>query len=163
MTAALADQIDVLRFALGGHRFALRATDVREVVRAVASAPLPDAPPSVLGTVDVRGTRVPLYDLRARLGLPAAPIRARDVLIVVGSAARPAAIVADEALGIERIALPAFAPADLRFATPALLAGVVTLEEGTRLLFDLEAFLTETERTTLDAALSGASPASVSV
>lgn len=156
MHGALGDEIDILRFELAGHRFALRLADVREIARAVAPSPLPDAPSSVLGTVDVRGTRVPLYDLRARLGLPPAKLRARDALVLVGEGDRRAAIAVDETLAIERIQAAAIAPPDLRFTTPPLLAGVVTLGEGTRLLYDLEAFLTETERAVLAGALAAA-------
>ena len=153
MSSALGDKIDILRFQLAGHPFALRLADVREIVRAVAPSPLPDAPVSVIGAVDVRGARVPLYDLRARLGLPGATLRARDTLILVGEGARRAAIIADEVQGIEQIPRSAIAPPELRFMTPALLAGVITLAEGTRLLFDLEAFLTEAEHAILAVAM----------
>ncbi len=111
MSGALGDEIDILRFELAGHRFALRLADVREIARAVAPSPLPDAPASVLGTIDVRGTRVPLYDLRARLGLPPAKLRARDALVLVGDGPRRAAIMVDDTLGIERIPADAIAPA----------------------------------------------------
>jgi purine-binding chemotaxis protein CheW len=147
------DTVDVFCFELSEHPFALLVSDVHAIVRAVAPTPLPGAPAAVLGTIDVGGARLPLYDLRARLGLSPRAIRAQDVILLVGSAAPNAAIVVDQAAGITRVARGDIAAAQLRFPTSPLVAGIVTLAEGTRVLYDLDRFLSATEAADLSAAL----------
>lgn len=60
---------DLLAFSLGGDRFGLDATFVREIVRVGEESALPMMPPCVLGIMSVRGRLVALIDLAVLLGL----------------------------------------------------------------------------------------------
>src|SRR5436309_14010618 len=64
---------EVLIFEVGSQRYGLPAAGVRELVRAVTVTPLPRAPAIVEGVIDLRGTIVPVLDIRARFRLPAKP------------------------------------------------------------------------------------------
>ncbi len=57
-----------LLLPVGAERFALELTAVREVLVDPAPTPLPGAPPTVLGVVNLRGEVVPLLDTAALLG-----------------------------------------------------------------------------------------------
>jgi purine-binding chemotaxis protein CheW len=59
-------------FFVGGHRFGVEASHVREIVRVGAITPVPFAPPVVLGVTAVRGEVLAVVDVGALLGLPAA-------------------------------------------------------------------------------------------
>jgi purine-binding chemotaxis protein CheW len=89
---------EVLVFEVGGRRYGLPAAEVRELVRAVAILPLPQATAGIEGVINIRGTVVPVLDLRARLGLPAKPVEPADHMIVTGSDRRPVALRIDRAL-----------------------------------------------------------------
>jgi purine-binding chemotaxis protein CheW len=52
--------------------FAAPVERVQEILELRPIARLPHAPPGLLGMIDVRSQGVPVVDLRARLGLPAA-------------------------------------------------------------------------------------------
>lgn len=71
-TAAAADgpaaHDRVLRFASGRRSFFLLAAQVREVVGQRRLTPVPQAPPSLLGLINVRGTAVPVLSLATLLG-----------------------------------------------------------------------------------------------
>src|SRR5262249_2567798 len=86
-----------------GRRYGLPATEVRELVRAVAIVPLPMAPPGVEGVVNLRGRVVPVIDLRARLGLASRPVAPSDHMIVVSLGERLAALRVDRALDLVRL------------------------------------------------------------
>jgi purine-binding chemotaxis protein CheW len=94
---------EILIFEVGGRRYGLPASDVRELVRAVAIVPLPLAGPGVEGVVNLRGQVIPVIDLRARLGLPARAVAPSDHMIVAESEGRLVALRVDRALDLVRL------------------------------------------------------------
>ena len=66
-----------LTFDLGDQTLGVEVRHVREILDLQKITRLPNAPMDVLGVVDVRGTSVPIIDLRARLGLPHDRVRGR--------------------------------------------------------------------------------------
>ena len=71
--------------------YALELVDVREVLPTPAVAPLPGAPPHLLGLFNLRGEVVPLFDTALLLGLAAGP--AADQVTVADSPAGAAGLV----------------------------------------------------------------------
>jgi purine-binding chemotaxis protein CheW len=57
----------VVVLAIGSDRYAVAATDVREVIAEPLARPVPTAPRTVLGVCNVRGDIVPLLDTAAVL------------------------------------------------------------------------------------------------
>lgn len=81
MSAAAPTQ--VVTFGLGEEVFAVSVTMVREILDYTPAFRVPNGPSWMLGLTDVRGSGVPMIDLRVRLGLaPAEPTVATRVLIV---------------------------------------------------------------------------------
>lgn len=143
-----------MQFDVGGQRIGLVATDVVEVLRAAAAAPLPGAPAAVSGLLNVRGALVPVFDVRSRFGLCPRPIRHTDHLIIANTPSRRIAIAVDRVDGI--VVIPR---ADLELArdlpaTSRGVAGVARVGDGMILIWDLSAFLSEAEAAELDAALA---------
>lgn len=92
--------IQLLTFDVGGRRLALPATAVGEVTWAVAVTPLSKAPPIVEGVINVRGTVVPVLDIRHRLTLPAQPVALHQHFIVAHAGHRLVALRVDRALDL---------------------------------------------------------------
>lgn len=70
-------------FCLGAERFGLPVAIVREILDWREVSSLPSAPGWLLGLADVRGTSVPVIDLRTRLGMaPVEPTLATRILIL---------------------------------------------------------------------------------
>lgn len=150
----------LLLFALDELRFALPLSQVRETVRAVAITPLAGAPGVVEGIVDVRGTVVPVLDLRARFRLPPREVALSDHLILADAGGRLVALRVDRALDVQVVDDDALTPTSTSEAAFAHLAGVARLADGMVLVSDLEAFLTQGESEALAAALAAPAAAS---
>lgn len=160
-TSAELETVDVVPFELDGHRFALFAADVQEVLRAAAPSPLPKAPSAILGVLNVRGTLVPVLDLRARFRLTPRPLRHSDHLIVVRPRdARTSAIVVDRAASLRALPVASIREAELRAAEAEHVGGIAALEDGSLVIYDLANFLAADEAVTLDEALGCAQRAS---
>ena len=59
---------------VGDEIFAVDVANVREILAYRTVAHLPNAPPFLVGVIDVRGCTVPVIALRLKLGLPAVSI-----------------------------------------------------------------------------------------
>lgn len=146
--------VAVVPFAMDGHRFGLLAKDVREVVRAATPSPLPGAPAIVVGVLNVRGELVPVLDVRSRFGLRPRALVHTDHLLIVLVGGRSAALAVEAADVLVEL------PAERIEGAPSYsehVAGVVKLDEGTLVIYDLAAFLSAGEGEQLEAAL-GALP-----
>jgi purine-binding chemotaxis protein CheW len=146
-------QLEVLRFELGGHDFALATADVAELLRAVSIQALPRAPAIVEGVINVRGAVMPVLDIRARFGLPARCLTATDHLIVLATEPR-AALRVDRCISIATLDVirqedAADLPRGVR-----LVLGFAPVPEGLLVIADLRSFLSETEARALTAALA---------
>jgi purine-binding chemotaxis protein CheW len=72
-----------LTFALGAEEYGVEILKIQEIKGYSAITPLPNAPHYVKGVLNLRGTIVPILDLRAKFGLPAVDTTACTVIVVV--------------------------------------------------------------------------------
>lgn len=143
--------LDLVVFTLSTQSFALLARDVRELVRAVAIAPLPNAPALLEGVINLRGRIVPVLDARKRFGLPAKPLTPSDHFIVADTGERVVALRADRAVDLVRVDLRDVEGAGVVPEVPYI-AGIAKLASGIVLIHDLRTFLSTTEGRAVDAA-----------
>lgn len=64
--------IQFLTYKLGDEMFAVSVAQVREVLELAPITKVPTAPAYMRGVVNVRGTAIPVVDLRLKFGLPPA-------------------------------------------------------------------------------------------
>lgn len=154
-----AEHVLVLVVEVGDHRVGLRMERVVELQRMVAPTPVAGASAAIEGVIDVRGTVVPMVDLRTRLGLPRRPPRTSDHLVLVDVSGHRVALRVDRVLDLVPTSLDVIAAA-AGFEPPAHLGGVARLVDGLLLIQDVGAFLSDDEAAALDTALATAdSPA----
>lgn len=156
MTPSPVAILELLVFDVGDRRLALRARDVHEVIRAVAIAPLPKAPPVVEGVINVRGTLMPVLDLRKRFGLPPVPITPEQHFILARAGPRPVALRVDRALDLTIVPEDAVESATRVVPRAEYVAGLARLADGVLVIHDLERFLSLDEEQQVDAAVVGA-------
>lgn len=84
---------------VGDERYAIAVQEVREVRTGLDPAPLPGAPPVVLGLEKVRGEVMPVVDLGALIGAGAPDEPA--AIVVVEDAGRSAALAVGELLEVK--------------------------------------------------------------
>jgi purine-binding chemotaxis protein CheW len=151
--SVVGSSLEVLVFEVGGQRYGLPAADVRELTRAATLTPLPRAPRIVEGVINLRGTIVPILDIRARFGLPPKPMEYTDHFVVAQAGARLAALRIDRA--IELIRVDAADVAEAQTAVPGVeyVTWVAKLPHCLVLIHDLRTFLSRAESAELDQAL----------
>jgi chemotaxis signal transduction protein len=124
-------------FRLGERTFATPLGDVREIVRLSGLESLPGARPPLAGVVVLRGTPLPVLDVRERSGDPSA--EAGDVL-VMDLAGDTAGIAVDAVLAVlPPDELPEADPPAR--ALPAYVVGVRRHQDAPVLLVDLQRLL----------------------
>lgn len=132
-----ADLPSWLVFRLADQHFAIELSCVERVLAAAAVTPLPGAPPTVLGLLDLHGTAVVALDFRGgshRLKLD-------DQFLIVRTSHGSVALLVDGTLGVVQGAagqplVSSLLPTDeLRFA------GVLRLDGGLTLVHDVDRFL----------------------
>lgn len=79
----MANQAQYVTIGVAGEVFAAPVSRVREILDVRPVAVLPWAPPNLLGMIDVRGTGVPVLDLRLTLRMPAAPDTENTRIVVL--------------------------------------------------------------------------------
>jgi purine-binding chemotaxis protein CheW len=72
-----------LTFTLGGELFAVGTLSVREIIEHGLLTPIPMMPSSILGVINLRGSVVPVIDLRLRFGESATQINRRTCIVIL--------------------------------------------------------------------------------
>jgi purine-binding chemotaxis protein CheW len=107
VTEARVTRAEFLSFRLGEEEYAIDILKVREIRAHEVATRMPNAPDFVKGVINLRGTIVPIMDLRLRFGFDDVH-DASTVTIILSIAGREAGIVVDAvsdvvALGAEEI------------------------------------------------------------
>lgn len=83
--ASITETAHYITFRLGGELFAIPVAQVREVLDLTEITKVPTAPDYMRGVVNVRGSAIPVVDLRLKFGLPpvADSVNSRIVVLEV--------------------------------------------------------------------------------
>lgn len=146
-----ADLLELVSFTLTGERYALASSCVMQVIKLQDLVRLPGAPEHLLGLTNLRGEILPVFDLRALLGLSRGQLTDLSRLLVLGTGDAELGILADAVLEIERrdaselrSAGDAFAHADLPYLRGVTADALIVLD-GRELLQDPRLFLSNAE------------------
>lgn len=93
--AETAFQREFLAFRLGREEYGIHILQVQEIRSFEKPTGLAHAPAELLGLVNLRGSIVPIFDLRVRLGLREVRYDDQTVVIVVHVGARTVGLVVD--------------------------------------------------------------------
>jgi purine-binding chemotaxis protein CheW len=97
-------------FHVGDAAYALPASAVLQMETFTGATRVPGTPEYVVGLVQIRGSVVPVLDLRLRFGLPKAPLTLDSRIVVVERDARRVGLLVDSAREIMKIDPQAFQP-----------------------------------------------------
>ena len=152
--------LELLIFEVGGQRFGLAVSDVHEIVRAVPPVPLLGSPAGIEGVINVRGSVVPVLDIRRRFHLPARPLEYTDHLVIARVTDRLVALRVDCAVDLVRLNEADVQDLQGVVSGPEQVARIARLPEDLVLIQDLHALLSEADSAALEEALSsgGAQP-----
>jgi purine-binding chemotaxis protein CheW len=134
-----------LVFLLDRRQFAIGASAVSQVIRAVAITPAADATGFLLGAVNVRGRDVTALSLRAYLGLPDRPLDPSQHFILVHFDHHEAALLVDEVESVVSLSPEQLTSAERLVPGFSHVEGVARLDTGVILIEDLASVLAAAE------------------
>lgn len=94
---------DFLVFRIGGEHFAIQAVSLRQILESPPIVPLPNAPPHLLGIINLRGEILAVIDLRVPFDLGPSGSHPEERLVVLRWGKKSVALVADAVLSIESL------------------------------------------------------------
>lgn len=147
MTTQLASQY--LTFAVNDQDFGIEILRVQEIKNFSRVTPIPNMPACVKGVMNLRGTVVPIVDLRSKFNMPFAEYDQFTVIIVVNVGGRVLGLIVDavsDVLDIGPDAIenpPNFGGTDASFILGLAKTGeqIVTLLDIEQLLADQNAYV----------------------
>lgn len=131
---------EICTFHLGTNLFGVDVSEVQEVLVQQVITPVPLAPPSVVGVVNLRGRIVTAVDLRTRLELGPRAAGAQPVSIVVRTEGDPTAFLVDRAGDVVSLDRAQFErpPDTLQGAARDLILGAYKQPHSLLLVLDVE-------------------------
>ncbi len=84
-----------LTFALQDQEFGIEILSVQEIRNYSSLTPIPNSPIEVRGVINLRGTVVPIIDLKAALGMECSSQDKFSVIIVVNVASKAIGLIVD--------------------------------------------------------------------
>jgi purine-binding chemotaxis protein CheW len=146
----------IIAFEVAGQRYGVLLAHVVEVLRAVTVAKIPNAPLAVEGIINLRGTIVPVLDIRTRFGLPHKDAEPADRMIVVQADHRHAVLRVDRTIGIIALEGDIFDQGKAVSSKARHIKGTMKLSDGLLLVYDLDTFLSVTDAEMFDRAATEA-------
>jgi len=152
---------EMLVFKLGSEEYGVDILKVQEIRGYEKVTPIPRSPDYLKGVVNLRGTIVPVIDLRVKFGMPDPTYDSLTVVIVLRIASRTIGAVVDAVSDVVQFAANEIreAPKLGAMVDSSYLAGVATQGERMILALDIEKLLSTAEMNLLGEA-AAAAPAS---
>jgi len=141
---------EYLTFTLGAEEYGVDILKVQEIRGYDTVTRIPDAPPYIKGVINLRGTIVPVLDLRIKFRFEQVVYNDFTVMIILNVAGRVVGIVVDGVsdvlqLGAEQLRPPpemAFGPSG---SGNAFVTGIGALAERMLILIDIEKLLSASD------------------
>jgi purine-binding chemotaxis protein CheW len=153
VAATVDEEIQLVTFRLDDQEYALDIANVVQVVRMVATTPMPEAPKIVQGVINVRGKVIPVIDVRKRFNLRSRAYDLDTQLLIVQTDGRLMALIVD--VVSEVLAMPASSIEPPSEIAPQMerLSAVGKLGDRLLLVLDLDRILTVQEERRLEAVM----------
>jgi len=144
-------EIQVACLRMDDGLYAVDIMRIREIIRVPKLAPLPRALPFVEGVINLRGSVIPVVDLRKRFGLPPAENKEAARLLILSISGQPLALMVDEVT--EMITIPLrdlkAPPRGVRIVGGEYMVGLCLVREVPVMLLNIDALLTFQEKAQL--------------
>ena len=136
---------ELISFYIAKQSFCIDIMAVREIRGWTSATPLPHAPATSCGVVNLRGAMLPIVDLGALLGLPATAPTKQNVIIVVEAGGQVAGLLVDGVSDILTLTNEMLQPAPPIAAGAGIanIAGLVEVEGHLLTLLHLDTLVSD--------------------
>jgi purine-binding chemotaxis protein CheW len=145
---------EYLTFTLGPEEYAIDILKVQEIRGYEHPTTIANAPPFIKGVINLRGTIVPIVDLRIKFGVGTADYTPFTVVIILNVGARVVGIVVDGVSDVTTLRAEQIRPAPDFAATVGThyIEGLGTLDERMLIVVDIERLMLSGEMALVDEA-----------
>ncbi|RMH05936.1 MAG: chemotaxis protein CheW, partial [Nitrospirae bacterium] len=152
-TAMETDEQQYLTFMLGEELYGVDILKVQEIKGYTEVTRIPNTPPYIKGVLNLRGTIVPIVNLRTKFGMEEVEITAFTVIVVVVVKSRVMGIIVDSVSDVITLAGKDIQPSP-EFGTKvdtSFIMGIGTAGERLVTLLDIDRVLTDEEMAHMEA------------
>ena len=138
---------EFLTFTLGAEEYGVDILKVQEIRGYGTVTRIPDAPEFIKGVINLRGTIVPVVDMRLKFRLGKADYNTLTVMIILNVGGRVVGMVVDGVSDVVALAPAQIRPAPELGATVGaqFLTGIGTLDSRMLILVDIEKLMSSAE------------------
>ena len=138
---ASSSKTELLAFSLVGEEYAIDILEIQEIIKLPEITALPRIKDFILGIVSLRGTIVPIVDLRKLMGLGDTEYSRATRVLVIRSDDEPIGIVVDSVTSVLRIERDAIEPKPrtMQRGSSEFFKGVGRVDDRLLILLDAEA------------------------
>ncbi|MDX1590103.1 MAG: chemotaxis protein CheW [Oleiphilaceae bacterium] len=146
---------EFLAFTLGEEEYALDILKVQEIRGYDNVTRIANAPSFIKGVINLRGTIVPIVDLRLKFNLGEASYNEFTIVIILNLAERVVGIVVDAVSDVIELQSEQIRPApEFRATVQAeYIQGLATVEEKMMIILDIEGMMLSEDMALIDAEL----------
>lgn len=146
-------------FRLGNEDYAIAITKIQEIILMKPITRLPQVPDAIEGLINLRGSVIPIVNLRKRFGLPARDFDDETRTVVVNTHDKTVGCIVDEVTQVMRVAADQIQPVPLASTAVSrrYIAGVARLDERLLIILDSDRLFDPAELDLGPAALASAS------
>lgn len=130
--------VELLSFRLADEEYAADLLKVKEIIRLADITYVPRAPQFVEGIISLRGTVIPIFDLRARIGLKKLPPTRKSRIIIVKLEKGLIGFIADEVTDVMKVAAAEVEPAPGAKEETEHLIGVIHVKNKMVIYMDMD-------------------------
>lgn len=128
------DSVEIAVFKIATEEYALEIEDLQEIIKYTKETPVPEAPQFVDGIINLRGVVIPIFSLPERLGF-AKLITPSTKILVCNINGEKLGLLVDDVSEILFVNNSLISPSD---SSNSLFNGVITLDEGKRIILKIE-------------------------
>ncbi len=145
---------EYLTFRLGTEEYGIDILKVQEIRGYDAVTRIANSPPFIKGVINLRGTIVPIVDLRIKFGLGEPDYNQFTVVVILNVGRRVVGIVVDSVSDVISLASGQIRPAPEFSASldTGHIVGLGTLEDRMLILIDIEKLVTSPQMALVDEA-----------
>jgi purine-binding chemotaxis protein CheW len=160
LATASAELLQFAALQIGSETYALDIMRIKGIINPVRITPVPKAPPFIEGVIELRGSILPVVDMRKRFDLPVTPSQRSTKYVLVGISGMIVGLVVDSVTEVIRVSKSEIRPAPALAVQDAAryFSGVCHHHNRIIMVVDLDAILSSSEKVSL-AGMGGPAPA----
>jgi purine-binding chemotaxis protein CheW len=147
---------EYLTYTLGPEEYAIDILKVQEIRGYETPTTIANAPPFLKGVINLRGTIVPIVDLRIKFGVGIAEYTPFTVVIILNLGSRVVGMVVDSVSDVTMLRQDSIRPAPEFSASvdTRYIKGLCTLDERMLIVVDIERLMLSSEMALVDESLA---------